>query len=67
MAGYSKDLRPLVKQLKKAGYTVAPTKGGHYGVYAPDGALLQVFAASASDHRALKNLRADLKRKGMIC
>jgi predicted RNA binding protein YcfA (HicA-like mRNA interferase family) len=61
-----KDLRPLVKQLKKNGYTVAQTRGNHYGVYAPDGKLLQVIAGTTSDHRSMKNLKADLRRKGMI-
>lgn len=66
MAGIHKDLRPLVKELRKRGYTIAQTRGNHYGVYAASGTLLQVFAATASDHRAIKNLRADLRRKGMI-
>jgi hypothetical protein len=64
--GLHKDLRPLVKQLKKRGITVAPTKNGHYGVYAQDGTLVQVIAGSTSDRRSMANLKADLRRKGMI-
>jgi hypothetical protein len=66
MAGYHKDLRPLVKQLKRGGYDVRQTKGNHWGVYAASGQLLVVFSATASDHRAVRNLRADLKRRGII-
>lgn len=64
--GLHKDLRPLVKQLKARGITVAPTKNGHYGVYAPNGTLVQVIAGSTSDKRSKANLLADLKRKGLI-
>jgi hypothetical protein len=61
-----KDLRPIVKQLRKRGYTVAPTRGGHYGVYDSDNVLLHVLVGTPHGQRWQKNLKADLKRKGLL-
>ena len=64
-----KDLRPIVKELRKRGYTVAPTRGGHYGIYSSEetgGALLHVMVGTPHGQRWQKNLRADLRRKGLL-
>ena len=59
-----KDLRKLLRTLRALGWKTERRKGGHYCLTAPDG--VQVFTGStASDWRALKNLRARLRRMGV--
>jgi hypothetical protein len=56
-----KDLRQLLGQYAKHGFRVSRTNGGHLRFEGPNGEL--VFGASTpSDHRSLKNLKAQLDR-----
>lgn len=58
-----KDLRKIVKELKRQGFEVRPTKRGHLAVY-HDGELVTTFAGTPSDHRSTLNALAPLKRAG---
>lgn len=63
--GPQKDFTKLIRQLRKNGYVVEMRKGGHYAVMARDGQRLVTLPASTSDHRAIKNARALLRRNGI--
>ena len=59
-----RELRPLVKAARNAGWDVSRTSGGHVRFDPPNGR--PVFGPwSASDWRSLKNLRAQLRRAGL--
>lgn len=61
-----KELRPIVKRARKQGWKVDVTRGGHVRfVPPPSGGSMVIASASASDSRAMKNLRAQLRRAGM--
>lgn len=55
------DMRKMIKRLKKAGWTATPTGSGHLRLEGPHGER-QIVPATPSDHRALKNMRADIRR-----
>ena len=57
----------LVRDLTKQGWTVTRTKNGHFRFRSSTGAL--VFGTgprSHGDHRAIRNLLADLRRAGAV-
>ena len=59
MVARERDLRKLGR---KFGYTLERTRSGrHYRLVPPDGPAV-IVAASASCHRATKNIEADLRR-----
>lgn len=56
-----KDLRKLLNELELEGWSWSKTNGGHVRLTHNSGII--VFASwTASDHRALKNIRADTRR-----
>lgn len=58
-----KDLRALFRDLEQRGWSVEVTGGNHYKLKGPRGQI--VFCpGTPSDHRALKNLKAMLRRQG---
>lgn len=59
----SKETRELIKKLKRQGFEVEPTKGGHYTVR-KDGRRVATLAGTPSDGRSMKNVLAALKRAG---
>lgn len=60
-----KEVKQLIDQAECQGWNVVPTKKGHYKWLSPLGAFF--FSASTpSDHRALLNIKRDLKRHGFI-
>jgi hypothetical protein len=59
-----KDLKKLVRAARKQGWTVEQTKNGHWRFKAPDGIGLVHASGTASDHRSMANLLAQLKRYG---
>jgi len=62
----TKDLKPIIKALLTQGWRVE-LKGSHYRAYPSDPTVESVtFSVTPSDHRALKNIKADLKRHGAI-
>ena len=58
----NKELKELIGTLVEQGYSVKRTKRGHYTVRAEDGTYVTTLAGTASDHRSIKNARADIKR-----
>lgn len=63
--GTSKELSVLIKQAREQGWKVASTNGGHYKWLSPLGGFF-FTAATPSDHRALKNIKRDLRINGFI-
>lgn len=64
MANAKKELKEIVKAAEKQGWQVKTTKKGHKMFYAPDGVNKVLAGGTPSDHRALQNLLADLRRYG---
>jgi hypothetical protein len=58
------ETRDLIKELIKAGLRVERARSGHWIVYCPDGAKIQI-AYSPSDRRSLLNSRTRLRRHGV--
>lgn len=58
-----KDLKKIVKALRKAGYTVETTKRGHVKVTRED-RLVATFSGTPSDWRSLRNTLSVLRRDG---
>ncbi|HJS83657.1 MAG TPA: hypothetical protein VJ742_12560 [Nitrososphaera sp.] len=60
------DQSQLRTDLRKAGYRVDITKGGHLAVIDTiDGQLMGIMAQTPSDHRAVANSAAQLRRAGV--
>lgn len=57
------DLKKLIKALEAQGFTVEPTKGGHYTVR-KDGRRVATLAGTPSDRRSWLNSLAQLRRAG---
>lgn len=58
-----KDVSQVFKRLRGKGHKIKQTKSGHWCVTTPNG---PVFCSSTpSDKRALKNIVAMLRRKGV--
>ena len=60
------DLQQLIHAARKAGWSVQKRHGGHLCWRAPNRATLVFSAATPSDRRSLANVRASLKRAGLI-
>lgn len=58
-----KDLHQLQKALKRQGWTITLTKNSHCKYRAPNGRII-VGAASPSDWRGIRNLKARLRQQG---
>ena len=58
-----KDAKKLADQARAQGWTIQPTKNGHEWWLAPNGERI-LKSGSASDHRALKNHLALIRRAG---
>lgn len=59
-----KTQRALARLCEKQGFRVKVTRNG-WVVYGKDGSTTVGFHRTPSDHRAERNLRADLKRMGV--
>lgn len=68
MPRVDKELQPLVRELEQAGYDVVRTaaRGGHLVVQTKEGKKLYSLPTTPGRGRALQNLRASLKRKGLL-
>jgi predicted RNA binding protein YcfA (HicA-like mRNA interferase family) len=66
MASAAKELKEVIKEAKRQGWRVTTTKRGHLQFYAPDGENIVTAAGTPSDHRALANLIARLRRHGFV-
>lgn len=60
----NKSVMKLVKEIRANGYEVEKKKGGHIRVETSEGPIF--FPSSPSDHRALKNARSLLRRRGVL-
>lgn len=61
----AKEMRKLADALEAQGWKVTKTTKGHYRFVPPDPEKRIVHTGgSPSDHRAFKNLKADLRRQG---
>lgn len=59
-----KELRTLAKLAEQQGWEITKTSGGHFRWRGPDGALV-ISGSTLSDHRAVKNMQARLRRGGL--
>jgi predicted RNA binding protein YcfA (HicA-like mRNA interferase family) len=59
-----KELKEIVKSAEKQGWRVKKTKKGHLMFYAPDGINKLTTGSTPSEHRAINNLLASLRRYG---
>lgn len=60
------DLRVIERTARKQGWIVELTRSGHIKFVPPDpGTPALVTAGTPSDRRGLRNLRADLRRRGL--
>lgn len=59
----NKDTRKLSKRVRKQGWEVYYTRNGHICFRSPSGEKV-IGPGTASDWRALKNLKANLRRAG---
>lgn len=64
MAKLNKDCAKLVKQARKEGWRLVEGKQ-HPRLYPPDNGEFIVLPGSPSDHRAYKNVRAEMRRRGV--
>ena len=60
-----KELKKLFARLKKAGWRIAPSKSG-WKCMSPDGKRIVTVHSSASDHRAMLNLRSEFRKAGFV-
>lgn len=60
-----KELKRLLNAVEDAGCRVDATRGGHYQVFVPDGGIV-LISGTSSDHHAMKNALADLRRAGVV-
>lgn len=63
MASYKKEVAKLARTLRKIGWVVELTNGNHLRWASPHGGFV-ISASSASDQRAILNLKARLRRMG---
>lgn len=64
--GMDRETRRLVRKALDAGWTLKHRKRtAHVQLLAPDGSGIVTVASTPSDHRGLKNTRADLRRHGL--
>ena len=61
----SRDVAPLVKAALAAGWHEVKGRK-HIVLRSPDGVSQVVLPRTPSDHRSLRNSRADLRRHGLV-
>lgn len=62
----SKEREKLLKELLRQGFTYTRTSKQHYMVRSSEGTLITTLSGTASDHRALRNSIAQLRRAGFV-
>ena len=58
-----KTYKKIIKSLERQGWRIV-VGGKHVKCFSPDGETIVTIANTASDHRALKNNKARLRRGG---
>ncbi|SEM83322.1 type II toxin-antitoxin system HicA family toxin [Streptacidiphilus jiangxiensis] len=61
----TKDVRDLVKALRKQGFEVTPSRNNHL-IVRRDGRRIATLASTPSDHRGQLNILAVLRRAGFV-
>ena len=61
-----RELRDLIRLAETAGWTVEQTRNSHLRFLSPDGEHIIVCGTTESDHRAIRNTRARLRRAGLV-
>ena len=59
------DLGKVMKVVRKAGWRIEPSRDG-YKLYSPNGKDIVQVHWSSSDVAAIRNIKADLKRAGLV-
>ena len=60
-------MRTICKQAKRQGWKVGLTRSGHVRFVPPDRSVPALVTGSTpGDRRAVLNLRADLRRRGLV-
>lgn len=60
-----KKIDDLLREIDAlAGWRTGRTRNNHYILYPPDGQSLIHFPSTPSDHRWMKNLRAEIRKAG---
>jgi len=60
---HGREIKALLREIEKMeGWRLEPCKNGHTKIFAPDGDLY-ICGGTPSDYRAIKNVRAWVKRK----
>ena len=59
----NKDLKLLLRQAQQQGFMIFSTSNNHICLIAPSGERI-IMGQSPSDHRALRNCEARMKRHG---
>lgn len=60
----NKDINRLIKKLRKQGFEVTETKNNHWTVRKGGPKRITTLQSTPSDHHAMKNALAYLKRAG---
>jgi hypothetical protein len=60
-----KEVEQLIKKAQAQGWTILPTRGGHYKWINPIGAFF-FSPKTPSDHRSIDNLKSDMKSYGFV-
>lgn len=60
-----KDMKALLRQARRQGFTITYNHRGHQRVRNPATGQRAVVSATPSDGRAVRNARADLRRIGL--
>jgi predicted RNA binding protein YcfA (HicA-like mRNA interferase family) len=62
-----KEIRELIREIEANGFTVVgPGKGGHFKVKNAQGGTVYTLPGTPSGGRWKQNLRADLRRRGIL-
>jgi predicted RNA binding protein YcfA (HicA-like mRNA interferase family) len=60
-----KELRPIVKRLRKEGWQLVPTGGTHARLINPEGRTVLTLATSSCNYRAVKKALSVLRKEGV--
>ncbi len=66
MSDDQKILKRWARQAQRAGWSIVPTGSGHWKWVRPDGTVGTITPHSPGRGRSLHNVRADLKRAGLV-
>ncbi|TQM82938.1 hypothetical protein FHX81_5350 [Saccharothrix saharensis] len=61
-----KEVRKLLEELERQGFTYRVTSKQHYMVFRPSGQWAATIAGTASDSRSLANAISELRNAGFV-